>query len=100
MIAIQKKGGRYSPVILCDYCGKLIEDAMNAMEVSSPAPEGATAQAFHVHKGDCDQALSAKLGGLAGSEELAVHLFDLIRNTLGKSDLQRVRNLLEWSEEG
>jgi len=95
MIAILKKDGQYCPVVLCDHCGKVIDDAMAAMEISSSAPEGATAQAFYVHKGDCEQAVSATLGGMHGSEELAVHLFDLVRNTLGKSDTQRVRNLLK-----
>jgi hypothetical protein len=99
MIGILKKHGRYWPVIVCDHCGNVIDDAMAAVEVSSSAPEGAVAQAFHVHKGDCDQALSAKLGGLHGSEELAVHLFDLMHSTLSKSDLQGIRNLLEWSKE-
>jgi hypothetical protein len=97
MIAILKADGRYAPVVLCDHCGKVIDDAMNATALSSSAPEGNTLQAFHVHKGDCDQALSAKLGGLYGSEELAVHLFELMRNTLSKSDLKRVQNLLEWA---
>lgn len=72
---------------------------MAAMAISSAAPEGATAQAFHVHKGACEQALSAQLEGMHGSEELAVHLLDLVRNTLSKSDQQRVQNLIKWSEQ-
>ena len=99
MIAIQKQSGGYRPVIVCDHCGHVIDDAMAAVAVSSAAPEGATAQAFHVHKGACDQALSEKLGGMHGSEELAVHLLDLLRNALRKSDRQRVQNLLNWSED-
>jgi hypothetical protein len=99
MMAILKQDGSYRPVVVCDHCGEVIDDALGAMELSSSAPEGATAQAFHVHKGDCDQALSAKLGGMHGSEELAVHLFDLIRNTMSKSDVQRVKNALQWSQE-
>ena len=99
MIAIRKKDGRYSPVVLCDQCGQAIDDAMNAMALSSSAPEGATAQAFHVHKGNCDEALSAKLGGLHGSEELAVHLLELVRNSLRQSDLQRILSLTQWSAE-
>jgi hypothetical protein len=97
MIAIMKRDGRYAPVVVCDHCGRVIEDALDAMEVSSAAPEGTAAQAFHVHKGECDQALSAKFDGLHGSEELAVHLFDLVRNTIGKSDPRAVQNLLNWS---
>ena len=99
MIAILKKDGLYSPVIVCDQCGKVIDDAMNALEVSSSAPEGATAQVFYVHKGQCDETLSAQFDGIYGSEELAVHLVDLIRNTLSKSDVQRVQNLLKGSIE-
>ena len=96
MIAILKMDGRYLPVVKCDQCGETIDDAMNAMAMSSSAPEGATAQAFHVHKGECERALSSKVDGLHGSEELAVHLLDLMRNTLSKSDLEGVRNLLRW----
>jgi hypothetical protein len=99
MIAIRKTAGRYAPVVVCDHCVGVIDDAMAAAAVSSSAPEGATAQAHHVHKGSCDEALTNQLGGALGSEELAVHLFDLVRNTLSRSDAQRVRNLLDWSDE-
>jgi hypothetical protein len=99
MIAVLKKNGNYNPVILCDHCGKIIDDAMGANQLSSSAPEGATAQAFHVHKGECDRAMCARLGDLTGSEELSVHLIELIRNTFGQSDLERVRNLLQSSTE-
>ena len=68
------------------------------MEVSSSAPEGATAQAFHVHKGAWDDSISARLGGMRGSEELAVHLVQLTKNTLSDSDRQRVEDLLKWSD--
>ena len=66
--------------------------------MSSSAPEGATAQAFHVHKGACEQAVSAKLGGAHGSEELAVHLLAVVKNTLRGSDRMQVKNLLESLE--
>lgn len=93
MIAILKKNGQYMPVIVCDECGGIITDAFNATQISSSAPEGTTAQAFHVHKGACDDAISARLGGLHGSEELAVHLMQLVKNTLSESDRQRVELL-------
>jgi transcription initiation factor TFIIIB Brf1 subunit/transcription initiation factor TFIIB len=99
MIAILKKDGRYCPVIVCDQCGMVIDDALAAMEVSSSAPEGTTAQAFHVHKGTCDQALSARLGGIHGSEELVVHLVELVKNALRLSDTRQVQNLLAWSDD-
>ena len=98
MIAILKKDGQYRPVIVCDECGGVITDAFNATQISSSAPEGATAQAFHVHKGACDEAISARLGGMHGSEELAVHLMQLIKNSLSESDRHRVENLLKWHE--
>jgi hypothetical protein len=98
MIAIRKQNGQYTPVVVCDECGGIITDAFSAMEVSSSAPEGATAQAFHVHKGACDDAMSARLGGMHGSEELAVHLVQLLKNALSGSDRQRVENLLNGSD--
>jgi hypothetical protein len=99
MIAIHKIDGQYRPVILCDYCGTVIDDALKGMQLSSSAPEGATAQALYVHKGDCEQAMSIKLGASLGSEELSIHLLELIRNTLGKSDVQSVKNALDWAED-
>src|SRR3954465_8790304 len=98
MIAIMKKDGRYSPVVACDHCGLVIKDALAAMAISSAAPEGATAQAFHVHKGACDDAMSARLGGMYGSEELAVHLPQLLKNSLRERDRRRGENLLKWSD--
>jgi hypothetical protein len=98
MIAIRKHEGQYVPVVVCDECGAVIADAFDAMEVSSSAPEGKTAQAFHVHKGACDEAVSARLGGMHVSEELAVHLVSLLKNALSESDRQRVENLLTWSD--
>lgn len=99
MIAILKKNGQYGPAIICDYCGQVIDDALNANAVSSAAPKDAMAQVFHVHKGACDQALSAKLGGSLGSEELSTHLLELMRNALANSDFEGLRNLLRWSAE-
>ena len=96
MVAILKTDGRYRDVVVCDHCGRVIEDALGAMELSSSAPEGATAQAFHVHKGACEREVSARLGGAHGSEELAVHLLRVVRNTLGGSDRARVKGMLEW----
>ena len=98
MIAIRKHNGQYMPAVICDECGGVITDAFGAMEVSSSAPEGANAQAFHVHKGACDEAISARLGAMHGSEELAVHLVQLLKNALSESDRQRVANLLKWSD--
>jgi hypothetical protein len=98
MVAIRKQDGQYESVVVCDECGAVITDAFDAVEVSSSAPEGATAQAFHVHKGACDDAMSARLGGMHGSEELAVHLVSLLKNALSESDRQRVENLLKWSD--
>jgi adenylate kinase len=83
---------------VCDECGGVITDAFGATQVSSSAPDGATAQAFHVHKGACDEAVSARLGGACGSEELAVHLVQLLKNTLRDSDGRRVEALMTWSE--
>jgi hypothetical protein len=99
MIAIQKQDGKYRPIIACDHCGKVIDDAMNALELSSSAREGAMAEVFYVHKGECEKAVSEKLGGMHGSEELTVHLFQLLRNTLAKSDPHLVQNLTKWLEQ-
>jgi len=99
MIAILKKDGVYAPVILCDECGQPIADAFNALALSSSAPEGKTAEVHHVHKGPCDDAVSARLGGMHGSEELLVHLVQLLKNSLSESERQRVENLMRWTVE-
>jgi ribA/ribD-fused uncharacterized protein len=90
MIAILKQSGRYRPVVVCDQCGEVITNAMNAMQVSSAAPEGKIAQAFHVHKGACDETLSQRLGSVLGSEELSVHLIELVQSTIPESDYRAV----------
>lgn len=100
MIATRNQDGQYVPVVICDECGGVITDAFGAVEVSSSAPDGAAAQAFHVQKGACDDAISTRLGGMHGSEELAVQLLQLLRNTLRDSDRQRVENLMKWSDSG
>ncbi len=94
MIAIAKANGEYRPVILCDQCGERITDAANATVVCSSAPEGKTAQLFHVHKGVCDDALAARVEGLFGSEELTTHLIELIKNTFTPDDLSIARRAL------
>jgi len=55
---------------------------------------GQTAQAFHVHKGACDATLSKRMGGLAGSEELSVHLVDLVRGAFRTEDRGVAERLL------
>jgi hypothetical protein len=95
MIAIQKMDGQYRPVVLCDFCGIVIDDALAAITISSTAPDGKTAQAFHVHKGKCDESMSEKIGAMLGSEELAVHLLELLKNTMRGSDRQTLQAMLE-----
>ena len=92
-----KNEGRYSPAVVCDHCGSVITDAFSATAISSSAPDGATAQVFHVHKGACDDAVSVRLGGMHGSEELADHLVQLFKNTISGSDRERIENLLRWT---
>jgi hypothetical protein len=77
----------------------VIDDALSAMAVSSSAPEGALAQTFHVHKGACDDAVSASLGGMHGSEELATHLLQLVRNSLQRIAPQQLKNLVQWLQD-
>src|SRR5438105_1089124 len=60
--------------------------------------EGATAQVFHVHKGACDEALAARLDGVFGSEELAVHLVELLKNSVAESDREHLKDLLRWTD--
>jgi hypothetical protein len=40
MIAILKKDGVYVPVVVCDHCGAVIDDALGGMELSSVGPRG------------------------------------------------------------
>jgi hypothetical protein len=98
MISTLKRGGAYRAVVVCDHCGQVIDDAMSALAVSSAAPEGTTAQTFHVHKGRCDEFVVARLGGLCGSEELSIHLVELLGNAISRGDRQRIIDLLKWSD--
>src|SRR5688500_5625800 len=74
--------GKYIPLFVCDQCGKRIEDARQALEISDATTslkDGDMTNVFHVHKGACDQAMEAKLGP-TGSNELTDHVFQLAYN--------------------
>lgn len=92
MIRMLSMKGRYSPIIVCDVCQRRITDAKMAMEIadhSHDEGDGHEVSVFHVHKGDCDRTLDEKLGA-AGTNELSLHLYQLIRNVgLTLDDMRR-----------
>lgn len=91
MEKVLHKDDKLIPILICDHCGERIEDAGNAnclLEEDRPYPDdGETTDVYHVHKGECDRALSAELSeGGAGHSELETHLWRLCHNSGLPSD--------------
>ena len=88
MIKILDRNSRYAPVMVCDICGKIIDDANRAAVVHkrpqlSEDLEGKTLiDVIHVHKGKCHDVGELNLGGKerTGWIELETHLRYLIHN--------------------
>jgi hypothetical protein len=78
-------GGRYSPMFVCDHCGEPIRNVALALALarSSGVTEGEMIETFHVHKGPCDRAVSARINAISGSgsTEMRYHLRYLLHNT-------------------
>jgi len=74
---IEHHGGRCCPFLYCDECGKRIDDAGLAMAAWDPE----TRIVYHVHK-RCLNAFERRMAGddWLWTEELAVHLYHLVRN--------------------
>lgn len=85
MIKTLYSGGRYSPMFVCDHCGKPITNVALALALvrSSNVIEGEMLDTFHVHKGPCDRAVSARIDAISGSgsDEMRKHLRYLLHNT-------------------
>lgn len=84
MIKTQYLEGRYSPMFVCDHCGEPIRNIGMALALSrsSGASEGEMLETFHVHKGPCDRAISARIDPVSGSgsTELRHHVRYLLHN--------------------
>lgn len=102
MIKYWYENGRYAPLLLCDTCGKRIENSgMGAAVHANGREEGEYLDVLHVHKGQCHDKAEADLGGTSsvGWEELNVHLLHLTHNagfTLEQAkELRELRDELE-----
>lgn len=78
--------GAYHPIVVCDVCEKIIEDASKATVVfpmvSGERP-GDINSLHHAHKGQCLKHAELQLGGglKCGTMELTHHLLLLLENT-------------------
>ncbi|MGI8792400.1 MAG: hypothetical protein ACR2H3_04390 [Acidimicrobiales bacterium] len=75
-------GGIYSPIIVCDACGRPITRSGNAYWIVLDDGQ-VLAQVWHTHKHPCsrlDDELQERYGGLVMSEELNRWLDQLVHN--------------------
>lgn len=94
MIKMLKFSGRSAPVIICDICGKRIEEVkLGAAVFPQIDTEGAIAEVLHVHKRDCHNAAEQKIGGgeSAPWQELRHHLSYLLHNV--RLSLEQLKEL-------
>jgi len=84
MLKFHYSEGKYIPRLLCDICGKSIENADRAIVVNRPHTDSFKDEmldAMVVHRGDCDLSATQKLGVThTGSADLDHYLFNLIHN--------------------
>jgi len=90
MIKIFVQNSRYSPIIVCDICGRKIDNAMEGAAVfnnRTPSgdllPDGAIQPVIHAHKGKCHDLAESKVGehDAAVWIELETHVRFLVHNT-------------------
>lgn len=81
MISLIRKNGRGCPVVFCDHCGEIIEDARIGMVLYDRRfdAEGDQTQPIFLHKGKCDAAVKEK-HQMSGWAELQTFLMDLTHN--------------------
>jgi hypothetical protein len=82
MIQMARNNGTMYPILVCDFCGKRIDDAGIAAAVmpeSKPYPNG-NGRVLFVHKGACHNAVEKTEGHAGGWEELSRHLRLLLHN--------------------
>jgi len=67
------------PLILCDQCGKRIEEGSRANVIwnDSSFEQGALSDVLFVHSLNCDQAFQRQRGMVANSMELDLWMVDL-----------------------
>lgn len=84
MIKIFNDNGVYAPVLLCDFCGGIINESEKAVVVSLviDGKKEKTTDAFCVHKGICQKGAEIKLSekGRVGWQELDTHFYFLFKN--------------------
>lgn len=81
MLIVMNSKGRNAPVVVCDKCGDRIKSAKDGMVLyPSSGEEGKPVAHYHVHRGECDKAMTKKHGDLGGTDELATHLVWLLSN--------------------
>jgi hypothetical protein len=87
MIRYWEKGDTCGPVLICDYCGKRIQDAAVGAALTKHPFDGEIVvddalrfDVLHVHKGPCLDAAEKLPGVKSGWNELSHHLLKLVYN--------------------
>lgn len=82
MITVRLIEGRYTPLVLCDHCGRRITEPGLAA-VAYDLRGTADRQPFFAHKGRCHDAIDEAIetdGGMAGWGEFRRWMVDLLHN--------------------
>lgn len=78
---IQRDGGRFGTIIVCDICGDMIgKDTDGAVVFRDDAKPNEKFDVLHVHKGACLDLAEERLGERSGWQELGAHIYWLARN--------------------
>lgn len=90
MLKILYSDHQFFPILVCDVCGRRIEQASLAAAINPSAiqdgervvQEGDLLEVLHAHKGDCHKQAEERFGGKyrTGWTELGSHLSQLTHN--------------------
>lgn len=73
---LQRDGGRFATVLVCDICGDMISsDREGAAVFRDDARPNEKFDVLHVHKGKCLDLAEERLGNRAGWQELGAHIY-------------------------
>lgn len=83
--------GKYTPYVMCAYCGKPIRNATLALIRHDIAQDGNCSNrlpAYVLHKGMCDDLWMKAMDriGMPGFAELGTTLFDVVHNSFIESE--------------
>ena len=79
---LHQSPGEYVPFLVCDVCGKRIENAGSgvALTMRHPLAVGEESKVLHVHEGVCYATAEGHVGHRFGHEPIGRHFLHLLHN--------------------